>query len=118
MESFLLQQFQTVGLTRRPSTANFFITYRPIKKISLQLDSRWIGPHSDIFYDSNLGPFGALNTIAIEDYVLFDFLGSYEFMNHFSASLKVENIFNTSFTDVRGFTSRGIGFYLGLRASF
>lgn len=114
---FLTQTVESVGLTRRPYTANFFVTYEPGKKTRVELVSRWVGPHTDIYYDSNLGPFGALNTIAIEDYVIFDFLASYRFSNQFSAALKAENIFNTEFTDLRGFTSRGIGFYLTLHVS-
>jgi len=109
---------QSIGLTRRPSTANFFLGYQLTKKVNLQLLSRWIGPHTDIYYDTNLGPFGALNTIAIEDYVLFDLLGSYDFNRHFSIALKAENILNKSYTDLRGFTSRGRGFYLTLRGGF
>jgi len=108
---------QTIGLTRRPSTANVFFTYKPVEKLSLGLITRWIGPRTDIYYDSNLGPFGALNTIQLDDYALLDVLVNFEFNQHFSAALKAENILDTNYTDLRGFTSRGRGFYLMLRAS-
>ncbi|HYV93379.1 MAG TPA: TonB-dependent receptor [Chitinophagales bacterium] len=115
---FLTQEIESIGLTRRPSTANFFVSYTPTAKASFEIASQWNGPHTDIYYDSNLGPFGALNTVAIEDYVLFDFLASYQFNKKFSVALKAENILDTKFTDLRGFTSRGRGFYLTLHASF
>ncbi|MFI5134866.1 MAG: TonB-dependent receptor plug domain-containing protein [Chitinophagales bacterium] len=115
---FPVTEVQTIGLTRRPITANFFFTYSPIQKLSLQLITRYIGPHTDIYYDSNLGPFGALNTVALEDYVLLDALADFEFSKSFSAAFKAENILNAKYTDLRGFTSRGRGFYLTLRAKF
>ncbi|MCY7410918.1 MAG: TonB-dependent receptor, partial [Chitinophagales bacterium] len=114
----LTEQVETKGLVRRPSTANIFFTYNPVKKISLQLNTRWIGKHTDIFYDYNLGPYGALNTVELNDYVLFDFIGSYEFKKHYSATVRVENILNSSYTETRGFTSRGSGVYVSLRAAF
>jgi len=116
--AFPTSKVETIGLTRRPITANLFFTYSPIQKLSLQLITRYIGPHTDIYYDSNLGPFGALNTVALEDYVLLDVLADFEFTENFSASFKVENIFNTNYTDLRGFTSRGRGFYMTLRGKF
>ena len=61
---------------------------------------------------------GALNTIPLDDYFLFDLLLKYDFNNHFSASFKVENIFDNSYTEIRGFATRGRGFYLTLRAGF
>ncbi|MEO5673227.1 MAG: TonB-dependent receptor, partial [Chitinophagales bacterium] len=114
---FPAAKVESIGLTRRPVTANLFFTWQPLKGLSIQISSRWIGQHTDVFYDSNLGPFGALNTITLEDYVLFDVLLSYQFNKYISAMLKAENLFNTSFTDLRGFTSRGRGIFLSLYAS-
>jgi len=113
--AFLTTEIETNGLTRRPSTANLFLKYSPVKDLSLGIITRWIGSHYDIYYDSNLGPFGALNTEPLKGYVLFDFLARYQFNRYFSASFKVENILNTDYTDLLGFTSRGRGFYLTLR---
>jgi vitamin B12 transporter len=110
-------EIKTDGLTRRPSTANIFLHYQPVDRLSLGLTTRWIGQHSDIYYDYSLSPFGALNTTALEGYVLFDVLAAFRISDVFSASLKAENLFNTDYVDLRGFTSRGRGIYLTLRAS-
>jgi outer membrane cobalamin receptor len=77
-----------------------------------------VSSYTDVYYDYTLGPYGALNTIPLDDYFLFDLLLKYDFNNHFSASFKVENIFDTSYTEIRGFATRGRGFYLTLRAGF
>lgn len=115
--AFPKSEIETIGLTRRPSTANLFITIHPVRKLSFLAISRWVGPHTDIFYDTDLGPFGALNSIALEDYVLFDLLINYELGNHFSVSLKGENILDTQFINLRGFTARGRGMYLTIKGT-
>lgn len=71
--SFVTKETESIGLVRRPSTANISITYMPVKKLALRVDARFAGARSDIYYDATLQPFGALNTVGVEDYTLLDF---------------------------------------------
>lgn len=116
--AFPTTDIETKTLVRRPSTANLGVTFFPVKKGSIRLNGRWVSSYNDIYYDYTLGPFGALNTVPLNDYFLFDVLLKYDFNKNFGASFKVENLIDTDYTEIRGFTTRGRGLYLSLRASF
>ncbi len=116
--SFVTKETESIGLVRRPSTANISITYMPVKKLALRVDARFAGARSDIYYDAALGPFGALNTVGVEDYTLLDFSARYEIIKGFTAMLRVENIFDTKYSEIRGYATRGRGIYGGIRYSF
>lgn len=115
--AFPTQEIETTGLTRRPSTANLFINYAPLEQFNVGFVARFIGNHSDIFYDSDLGPYGALNTVELDSYVLFDLLASWQINQHVAVRFKAENILNTHYVDLSGFTSRGRGFYFTVSAN-
>ena len=115
---FLTKETQSIGLVRRPSTAHVSITYMPVKKFSLRVDARFTGASNDIYYDSSLGPYGALNTVGVEDYTLLDCSIKYQIIKGLAAMLRVENIFDTKYTEIKGYATRGRGFYCGLRYSF
>ena len=108
----------TEGLVRRPSTVNAGVAVIPFKKASVRLSGKWTSSYDDIYYDYALGPYGALNTVPLDDYFLLDLLMRYTFNNHFSCALKVENLFNASYTEIRGFATKGIGAYLTLAGAF
>lgn len=116
--SFVTKETESIGLVRRPSTANISITYTPMKKLALRVDARFAGARGDIYYDAALGPFGALNTVGVEDYTLLDFSARYEIIKGFTAMIRVENIFDTKYSEIRGYATRGRGFYGGIRYSF
>ncbi len=116
--AYLTQSTTSVGLVRRPSTANIFLTYKPLHKLILKADVRFAGARSDIYYDSSLGPNGALNSSMVQDYTLLDCSASYEFAKGLFGSVRVENILNTQYSEIIGYATRGRGFYGGLRYVF
>ncbi|MBI4946026.1 MAG: TonB-dependent receptor [Bacteroidetes bacterium] len=116
--AFTTKEIQFIGLVRRPSTANISIAYNPIKKLALRGDVRFAGARSDIYYDAALGPFGALNTVGVEDYTLFDLSARYEIIKSLTAMIRIENIFDTQYNEIMGYATRGRGFYGGIRYSF
>lgn len=116
--SFATKTTETLGLVRRPCTANIALTYLPIKKLSLRIDVRFAGARNDIYYNTGLGPLGALTTVGVEGYILLDFSVKYEIVKRLSAMIRVENISNTKYTEIKGYATRGIGVYSGLRYSF
>jgi vitamin B12 transporter len=115
--AFPTQEIETTGLTRRPSTANLFISYQPLEPVNLNVVARFIGNHSDIFYDSDLGPYGALNTVELNSYLLFDLMASWQINQHVALRVKAENFLNTHYVDLSGFTSKGRGFYFTVSAN-
>lgn len=106
---------ETLGLSRRPSTANLSLTYSPIKQVSIRSDVRYVGSRADVYYESTLGPYGALGTVAIEQYTLWDLSLRASIYKGLSANLRVENVLNKRYYEINGFTTRGRGFYLTLR---
>jgi vitamin B12 transporter len=116
--AFVDKEIRSDGLVRRPNTANLSITFFPVKTVSLRTDARYTGARDDVFYDASLGPYGALNTTSVKEYLLFDFLMKYNITTNFAAIFRVENILNTNYSEIRGYATRGRGFYGGLKYSF
>jgi vitamin B12 transporter len=113
--AFINKDVESIGLVRRPSTANIGFTYKPFQKLSLGLNLKYVGPRGDIYYSSSLGPFGALATKGIKDYALLDVIIKYSIVKNLSATLRAENIFDERYSEIFGYTTRGRGFYLSIR---
>lgn len=113
--AFINKDVESIGLVRRPSTANIGLTYKPIKKLSLGVNVKYVGPRGDIYYSSALGPYGSLATKGVADYMLLDVITRYSITKSLSATLRIENIFNVKYNEIYGYTTRGRGFYLTLR---
>lgn len=109
------KEVETLGLSRRPSTANLSLTYSPIKQFSIRSDIRYVGSRADVYYETTLGPYGALGTVAVEQYTLLDLSVKAIIYKGLSANLRVENVLNKKYFEINGFTTRGRGFYLTLR---
>ena len=116
--TFISKEVESIGLVRRPNTANINLTYMPIKKLALRVDVKYVGARNDIYYNASLGPYGALGTVGVEDYTLLDFFTKYEIKKGLSAMIRVENILNTKYYEIRGYATRGRGVYGGIRYSF
>ncbi|HYF33482.1 MAG TPA: TonB-dependent receptor [Chitinophagaceae bacterium] len=103
------------GLVRRPSTiVNINASYKPVQSLRFMLDIRGSGQRNDIFYDPNLGPFGALGRNSIKGYTLVNLAGFYTITKNVSVNVQFNNIFNKQYNDINGFTMRGRNVWLGL----
>jgi vitamin B12 transporter len=111
---FLTEEIESFGLVRRSNTANLNLRYKANKKLSLATNVRYAGVRNDIFYDSSLGPWGALGQQQVGDYTLVDFTANYQILDELQATLSVNNAFNTDYQEIYGFSTRGRGFYLKL----
>lgn len=115
---FIIEEVETEGLVRRPvNTINLNVNYNPLPKLVLTGNTRFVSTRDDSFYDPLLGPFGALNSIQVGSYYLLDLSANYDLNNHFSAGVKVENVLNEEYAEIRGFNTRGRGVYLRVKAS-
>ncbi len=116
---FLNGSSQSTGLLRRPGAlANFSIIWHPVKKLAITLRARYVGTRFDAQYDNNLGPYGAIGFVNVGDYTLLDFYASCDITNNFSATARCENIFNTAYSEILGYTTLGRSCFLNLRYTF
>jgi len=113
--AFVTGKLESSGLPRRPSTINAGITYAPVERLELRVNIRYAGSRNDVFYDEKLGPYGALGSTSVNDYTLVDFSQRFLFNEHFVVLGRIENIFNTKYSEINGFTTRGRGAFLSLK---
>ena len=114
---FLNKQIEKAGLTRRSNTGNLYIGYNPFKKIFLSADLKYVGSKSDVFYNSDLGPYGALGKTGVSDYSLIGFSVRYQFIKNLFASFRIDNILDTKYQEINGYSTRGRGFFIKLNYS-
>lgn len=108
---FLDEELTISGLTRRSNTAFLGLTKSFGWGGSIGARARWVGPRYDIYYDGDLGPYGALNRQQIGDYTVIDLTAGFR-RKGFIANLRVANLLNQEYFEISGFNSRGIGVYL------
>lgn len=116
--AFVDGRTETYGLPRRSSQGSLALFWKPFKGFTVSPSARYVTQRSDLIYDATLGPFGALAPTALGDYLLLDINLSYEITKRFSISAKAENLSNQTYQEIRGYASRGRGFYLKLGAFF
>ena len=116
---FLTSSSVSTQLLRRPgSLANFSLTWRPIQKLVLVLRARYVGANSDAQFNYALGPDGAVGFASTGNYTLLDASASYEIIKNFSATLRGENLLNTTYYEILGYTTMGRSLFLNLRYAF
>ena len=115
---FLDEASRLDGLVRRPSTFRTLLEYRPLESMIIGLQVRFTGQRSDVYYDSQLGPFGALNTAAVNAYTLTDLSAAWIYNRHFRFNLRLENVFNVDYQEIYGFRTRGRGLQVSASYSF
>lgn len=116
--SFVNKEVEVSGLSRRPSTANLSLTWLPLKILSLRADVRYVGSRGDVYYESTLGPYGALGTVSVEQYTLLDLSVNVKIWKGLTAGIRAANILDTKYSEINGFTTRGRGIYGNVRYSF
>ena len=115
---FISDDVEIERLTRRSSSANIALQYSPVKKLVFRLEGNHVGPRGDVFYDVNLGPYGALATTTVSDYSLLNFATTYHFSDNFLANFRINNFENKKYYEINGFSTTGRVFLLGLRIKF
>lgn len=116
--AFVEGKTEISGIPRRSSNGNVALTWKPGKKISVIPSIRYVSNRSDLVYDATLGPWGAQTSAGLGDYMLIDLGLVYEISKHLSIAARGENLSNQTYQEIRGYASRGRGFYLKLGAFF
>ncbi|KAA3611098.1 MAG: TonB-dependent receptor [Calditrichaeota bacterium] len=115
--SFITKDIEIDGLTRRSTTANLSITFKPQSNLIFNTQIRHVGKRDDVFYNTTIGPYGSLDKIAVSDYTIIDISTSYRFISQLKMNVRIENILNKKYSEIRGYSTRGRGLYLGLNYS-
>ncbi len=115
---FISEETERIGLVRRPNTGNISLTYLPFENLMFMVDLRYTGTRNDVFYDTSLGPYGALGTVGLEDYTLLDLRAKYTLFKGFTIMFHAKNMLNTDYYEIRGYSTRGRGFYASIGYSF
>ncbi|MBU1101637.1 MAG: TonB-dependent receptor [Bacteroidetes bacterium] len=115
--SFINTDKNEDGLVRRSNTVNFSLTYLPAEDLTLRLDAHYVGKRDDVYYDVSLGPWGALGTMPVSDYTLFDITAKYSLMENLIGTVTIKNLLDRNYYELRGYRTRGRGIYMGLRYS-
>ena len=111
-----LTESVTIGsLARRSNTINLAFGYQPSTKLDFKLDLRHVGNRDDIFFD---GAVGGLNTTQVQDFTLVGFGVNYLLIEKLRLTFRIDNLFDTDYSEIRGFTTRGRGFSLKAGYSF
>ena len=104
------------GLLRRPGDmANITLTYKPISKLSFSGVLRYVGVRTDATFNPALGPYGADAAANIPDYMLVNLYASYEIMKGLKITASCENLLNTTYYEIFGYSTLGRAFYLNFR---
>lgn len=109
--AFINKPTTIIGLDRRSNTASLQLNYRFAKMFNLGFRTRLVSPRYDLFYDGNLGPYGALNRAAVQHYAVTDIWLGFE-TKGFHANLRAGNVFNASYVEINGYRTRPFGIYL------
>lgn len=115
--AFVDRSVRTQGLSRRPSTANLYLSYRPVKYVSLRAEVRYAGARTDVQYDASLGPYGALATVGLDPYTLLDVSVVGHLMKGLDVQFRMGNVLDEKYTEINGFTTKGRSYFVTLRYS-
>ncbi len=110
--AFISKAVESLGLTRRPDTFHASLLYTPLQEFSARLDLKHAGSRMDVYYNSDLGPYGALGTVGVEEYTLLDIVARYKLTPQLSVNMRVENLLDTKYLEINGFTTRGRGVFV------
>lgn len=116
--AFLSRSVNQRGLGRRPGSIFFNIDWLPSTTWTAYVGFRHTGRGRDIYYDGTAGPFGALGLQKLPAYTLTYSGIKFQPSKSWNIHLRVENLTNTRYTDILGYTVRGRSLYCGINVQF
>jgi vitamin B12 transporter len=112
---FLTGKASSKRLIRRPHTVNGDMTIKVMPSTHVGGAVRYVGRRYDVFYNPALGPFGALDSKSLPPYAVVDVHASHQLNDHLSVSVQLNNVFNDTQQEIRGYRSVGRALYAGIR---
>ncbi|MDX1618976.1 MAG: TonB-dependent receptor [Balneolaceae bacterium] len=115
---FVEEEQEIDGLIRRPQiSAHAALAFRPTERLNLRVSTRFVGENDDIFYSAALGPFGAVDRTKVKRYAITDLSTRYRISSNLSLKVHVENLFNSDYTEIKGYKTRPRGIYGSVKFS-
>ncbi|MDA7949600.1 MAG: TonB-dependent receptor [Hyphomicrobiaceae bacterium] len=93
----------------------------PNNKTLLGANTRVIADNFDLdFTAASVGPFGALpaRRVKLTDYAVVDLTAQHELVDGVALTGRIENLFDTAYSEVLGYAGRGRVFFAGLKGKF
>ncbi|MBM4033194.1 MAG: TonB-dependent receptor [Planctomycetes bacterium] len=101
-------------LLRRPEhKAALEANYRLLKRTNLNLSAAYVGRRKDI--DARGWP---ATRVTLDDYLLVNLAVSHDINDNVQVFGRIENLLDAHYHEVTGYGALGIGFFVGLRATF
>ena len=114
---FLTESIEKDGLVRRSNTANAYLKYQASSKVLVSVSMKHASSRNDIFYNANLGPYGALGQKEVGQFTLFGLSSNIKLTSNLMASIKIANLFNLEYQEIIGYRTRGRGMEINIRYS-
>lgn len=111
---FLYKDAHLDRLSRRSNNFNLHIGYQISGSTSMAFGINHIGRKNDIFYSMHILPYGALDTKLLHSYTLYNVSFRQQINKLITISLRIQNLFNKSYTELLGYSTRGRGIYLNM----
>lgn len=111
---FLHKDVHLDRLSRRSNNFNLHIGYQISGSTSMIIGINHIGRKNDIFYSMHIMPYGALDTKLLGSYTLYDVSFRQQINKLIVISLRIQNLFNKSYSELMGYSTRGRGIYLNM----
>jgi vitamin B12 transporter len=107
---------RTTGLKllRRPEhKAALEANYRLLKRTNVNLSAAYVGRRKDV--DARGWP---ATRVTLDDYLLVNLAVSHDINDNVQVFGRIENLFDAHYQEVKGYGALGIGFFVGVRATF
>ena len=112
--TFLNKEIHQDRLARRYSCFNLYFRYEVAKSSSVTMSISHTGRKDDIFYSMMIMPYGALDAKLLDAYTLYNISFRQQINRFITISLRVQNIFDKSYSELLGYSTRGRGLYLNM----
>ena len=110
--TFLDSEQDDIEEIRRPDfIASATVTYQPIEALSLTASLDHNGSQLDT-------DFGTFQNVTLEAFTLIGLNAAYDVDNHFTVTLRGDNLLDQAYEEVFGYASPGRAVYAGLKANF
>ena len=115
--AFLSEGKRLRGLIRRPNTMTAGIELSVRENLVLSARVQYVSARNDNYYEALYGPYGALGRRTVDDYSLLDVYFHWKLSPSFQLTGRVENLLDSRYEEILGFSSRGRGAFLNLQYS-
>ncbi|MDO5616945.1 MAG: TonB-dependent receptor [Cruoricaptor ignavus] len=112
--SFVEKDNQATMLRQPKHRVNSYVEISPLRFTRLVLSHQYVDKRSDVFYDSNF----IRQDVVVGSFNLFNLNVNQKITNALEAYVNIGNLFNTSYVDVVGYTTKPRFYTVGLGYKF